>query len=196
MDPFDPRDLRASDPDRERIADILRDAASEGRLEPDELGERLDQTYQAKTFRDLEALVADLPTDTPLPSPAAAAGPAQVQGELTLTAMLSDVKRSGSWTVPPRITVSPAMGNVKLDFREARCPHRVVEIEVKGGTGNLVLIPPPGWVVDVDDLRSGWGTIKNKRGGDPAPDGVLIRVTGGIGMGTLVARNAYFYEKG
>jgi len=195
MDRIDPRDMRAGDPDRERVAEILREAAGEGRLDLDELEERLERTYRAKTFRELDAVVADLPTELPLPVPAGATSPAPLE-ELTLTAMMSDVERTGDWQVPPRIVVSPKMGNVKLDFRQARPSSRVVEIEVKGGAGNLVLIPQAGWAVDTDDLRTGWGAIKNKRGGDPAPDGVLIRVTGGIGMGTLVARNPYFYEKG
>ncbi len=198
MDRIDPRDMRAGDPDREQVAEILRDAAGEGRIDMEELEDRLERAYRAKTFRELDVLVADLPTDRPLPvSPAAGPSvPAQVADELVLTAGMSDVRRGGAWQVPARIVAAPAMGNVKLDFREAKSPHRVVEIEVRGGAGNLVLIVPPGWAVDTDDLRSGWGAVKNRRGGDPAPDGVLIRVTGGIGMGTLIARDPRFYDKG
>src|SRR5690606_15273463 len=46
-------DLRASDADRERVADILRDALAEGRLTMEEFGERLDATYAARTYGDL-----------------------------------------------------------------------------------------------------------------------------------------------
>ncbi|KAA1424743.1 DUF1707 domain-containing protein [Mumia zhuanghuii] len=195
MDRIDPRDMRAGDPDREHTADILRRAAGEGRIDIDELEERLERAYRAKTYRELSALVADLPDGTALSPAAAALAPSTRAEPLQLKATMSDVERSGTWAVPPRIHVSPAMGNVKLDFRNADCPHRLVEIEVKGGTGNVVLILPKGWAVDADQLRTGWGSVKNRREGSPSPDGVLVRVTGGIGMGSLVARDPHFYEK-
>jgi hypothetical protein len=56
--------LRASDADREHIADRLRDAATEGRLTPDEYEERLHGAYSARTYGQLDRLVADLPAPT------------------------------------------------------------------------------------------------------------------------------------
>jgi VIT1/CCC1 family predicted Fe2+/Mn2+ transporter len=53
--------LRASDADREAVADRLRTAAGEGRLEPDELEERLHVALRSRTYGDLRRLVADLP---------------------------------------------------------------------------------------------------------------------------------------
>ena len=47
------RDLRASDADRERAADVLRDNAGEGRLDADELEQRLEVAYSAKTLGEL-----------------------------------------------------------------------------------------------------------------------------------------------
>lgn len=53
--------IRASDAEREQISKLLQTAAGEGRLTPDEAGERLAQA-QSATYRDeLEQLVADLP---------------------------------------------------------------------------------------------------------------------------------------
>jgi hypothetical protein len=54
-------DLRAADADRERIAERLRQAAAEGRLAPDELEERLEVAFSARTYAELDALVGDLP---------------------------------------------------------------------------------------------------------------------------------------
>jgi Domain of unknown function (DUF1707) len=54
-------ELRASDAEREAVAERLRRAAGEGRLDPEELEERLGRAYAARTRRDLDALVADLP---------------------------------------------------------------------------------------------------------------------------------------
>jgi uncharacterized protein DUF1707 len=53
--------LRASDADRDAVADRLRTAAGEGRLEPDELEERLHVALRARTYGDLRRLLADLP---------------------------------------------------------------------------------------------------------------------------------------
>ena len=53
--------LRASDADRERIADRLRHATGEGRLLAEELEERLERTFAARTYGELDAVVADLP---------------------------------------------------------------------------------------------------------------------------------------
>jgi hypothetical protein len=53
--------LRASDADREAVSARLHEAAVEGRLEPDELEERLHLALRARTYGDLRRLVADLP---------------------------------------------------------------------------------------------------------------------------------------
>src|SRR5581483_2687406 len=67
--------LRASDSDRERAAEILRDAAGEGRLGLDELDERLTAVYAAKTYAELEPVLSDLPHAAPAPAPALAPAP-------------------------------------------------------------------------------------------------------------------------
>jgi DUF1707 SHOCT-like domain len=53
--------LRASDADRDAVAERLRGAAIEGRLEPDELEERLHAALRARTYGDLHRLLTDLP---------------------------------------------------------------------------------------------------------------------------------------
>lgn len=65
----DPTDLRVSDEEREATAQEIREHYASGRLDDDELSERLSATYGAKTQSQLQAVRADLP---PLPpSPAA-----------------------------------------------------------------------------------------------------------------------------
>jgi hypothetical protein len=61
------RGLRASDRDREAVSAILRQEHVAGRLTPDEFHERLDRCLQAKTYSELDALIADLPADEPNP---------------------------------------------------------------------------------------------------------------------------------
>jgi Domain of unknown function (DUF1707) len=60
-------DVLASDAEREQVAEALRTHAAAGRLDPDELDERLGRAFAARTRADLTPLVADLPTPTPRP---------------------------------------------------------------------------------------------------------------------------------
>jgi Domain of unknown function (DUF1707)/Domain of unknown function (DUF4190) len=64
-----PRDLRASDADRDATAERLRAAAMEGRLDPDELEERLSAAYGARWCSELEPLTADVTPPAPPPAP-------------------------------------------------------------------------------------------------------------------------------
>jgi hypothetical protein len=57
-----PHDVLASDPERERVAEALRGHATAGRLDADELDERLGLAYAARLRADLLPLLADLPT--------------------------------------------------------------------------------------------------------------------------------------
>jgi class 3 adenylate cyclase len=54
--------LRASDADRERVAERLREHYGEGRLSDDDLSERIDAAYRARTMSELETLTVDLPS--------------------------------------------------------------------------------------------------------------------------------------
>jgi Domain of unknown function (DUF1707) len=56
-----PHDARASDREREAVAEALRTHTAAGRLDPDELEERLEHAYKAVRRADLVPLVADLP---------------------------------------------------------------------------------------------------------------------------------------
>ncbi len=63
----DAPELRASDADRERVAEVLRDALAEGRLDMAEFEERLDATYQARTYGELAPIIRDLPAAGAVP---------------------------------------------------------------------------------------------------------------------------------
>ena len=60
-------ELRASDLDRDRVAERLRSAAGEGRLSAEELEERLERAFTARTQAELQPLVADLPAPPAAP---------------------------------------------------------------------------------------------------------------------------------
>jgi hypothetical protein len=117
-------DLRASDADRDRISDILREALAEGRLDAAEHSERLDQVYAAKTLGELEPLVRDLPVGRPPGVPAPAPAPRGYAADLTgenpnLVGILGGAERKGRWRVGSRITAVAIMGGVEIDLTEA-----------------------------------------------------------------------------
>ncbi|SHN42437.1 DUF1707 SHOCT-like domain-containing protein [Cryptosporangium aurantiacum] len=78
------RPLRASDSDRQRVADLLRQHTSDGRLTIEEYEQRVDAAYSARTVAELRPLLADLPVALdevlPLRTPAPAA-PVPWRGE-------------------------------------------------------------------------------------------------------------------
>ena len=81
--------LRASDEDRERVATVLRDGYSHGRLDLQELQQRLDAAYAAKTMTDLVQLTADLP-DAPRSQAPAAAAPGSLPAWRTTAARMAE----------------------------------------------------------------------------------------------------------
>ena len=109
--PPDPSLLRISDNDRQKVADVLRDAAGEGRIDLEELDERLELTWGAKTYADLVPITADLH----LPRTAARAhrshGPdVPVVGHASSTAIMGECKRQGVWSVPEHHSAFALMG--------------------------------------------------------------------------------------
>jgi Domain of unknown function (DUF1707) len=79
-------DLRVSQVERDRVVERLRANAGDGRLDMDELEERVEAALAAKTWRELEVLVADLPRERP-PRPPRAAVRAVAAGSLAGAAL-------------------------------------------------------------------------------------------------------------
>ncbi len=59
-------DMRAGDSDRKAVAEQLKSALDEGRLDLSEYDERIQRTYAAKTYADLDGLLTDLPGTVPV----------------------------------------------------------------------------------------------------------------------------------
>ena len=124
-------DVRASDADRDRTAEILREALAEGRLDAAEHSERLDSLYAAKTLGELQPLVADLPAGArqqaqPSSTPGADSAayqwgppPSPSGWKENLLAIFSASVRKRRWTVPPRVNAVAIFGSVEIDLTEA-----------------------------------------------------------------------------
>jgi DUF1707 SHOCT-like domain len=112
--------MRISDDDRHRVAEILREAAGEGRLDIAELDERLEATYAARTYADLVPITQDLPVQASSPQPARRPSPL-VPGPASQrhVAILGGFERKGAWVVPQQLSIFAMMGGADLDLREA-----------------------------------------------------------------------------
>jgi hypothetical protein len=65
--PGQPPAIRVSDQDRDAVAHRLQEAFAAGRLDADELGQRIGAALAARTSTDLDALIVDLPAAAPPP---------------------------------------------------------------------------------------------------------------------------------
>jgi len=186
--PADPRQLRAADTDRDRAADLLRQAAAEGRITFDELDERISQAYAAKTFADLEALTSDLPgPGVSAPAPAARryqppALPADTHAPAISLAILSGTRRAGPWLVPPAYTAVAIMGGVELDLRDAKFSAAEVTIQAFCLMGGVSITVPEDMAVDVSGIGI-MGGFDHNASGPGAPGAPHLRVVGFALMG-------------
>ena len=185
----DERTLRASDADRDRVAEVLRAAAADGRLTLDELDERLDRLYAARTYGELDPVVEDLPglaeairpsAATPVPA-ATPATPARVGGAPTsrvAKAIFGGVTRRGQWVVPTYYRVKAVFGGVDLDLREARLEAREVTIDSKAVFGGVSIVVPPDVTVVVDGSGIFGGFGGDAEDVQPPAGAPVVRVTG------------------
>jgi DUF1707 SHOCT-like domain len=194
QDPSPAGNIRIGDRERDAVAAVLQEAAGDGRLSMAELDDRLEAALQAKTYADLDPLVADLSVE--LPSHSLSSGRRRAQGPpsagysredpLRLDAGMGSEKRQGVWTVPPFIVIKQGMGSVKLNCVEAIPAAQLIEIQVIGGAGSIVLVLPDGWAVDADRLHKGSKSVKVPR--EPAPGKPLLVIYGSVGLGSFKVR--------
>lgn len=168
--------VRISNAEREAVIGRLHAATEEGRLELDEFAERSRKVYEAKTFAEVEHLLADLPkTAGALAVPADRTVEASVP-DLELTHSYSTVRKTGAWNVPARITVRPHHGRTVLDCRSAVFTSREIAIELDLKYSGFTLVLPKGATAIDDNIRLHGGSVANqsRTGGD----GPTFRLTG------------------
>ena len=191
--PPDPSLLRISDNDRQKVADVLRDAAGEGRIDLDELDERLELTWGAKTYADLVPITADLhlpaqmPRSAPVPRPQA--GPPAV-GHASSTAIMGECKRQGVWTVPEHHSAFALMGSVVIDLREARLSGHHTQINASSIMGEVKIIVPSHVhvVVDGTPIMGEFGQARDRTPAEIGPDSPTVRVRGLALMGSVTVQ--------
>ena len=178
-------ELRASHEDRDRVVELLRVSAGDGRLTADELDERLELAMTARTYGELAKLVADLPAAgsvVSVPAPRA-------KEVVRFDCGSSHTIRNGRWIVPQRIEARVRSGHLKLDFTQAVITQPSLRIEAEVRSGHIILITKPGIVVDTDDIAVGSGHVKVRAPWGPdVPEVLRIEVSGKVGSGHFVAR--------
>ena len=174
--PVGPADTaRAADADRESAAERLRIAAGEGRIDLTELDERLGQVYGARTYGELRVLMADLP-DRPVAVPRHDALPEP--GTLVLKTTSNNIKQSGKWSVPRRITADTSAAFITIDFTQASCAHSEIDLEATTKTGWIRVILPDGWAARISPSSTNTSHIKNKAPETADPGAPTVIVTG------------------
>jgi hypothetical protein len=181
--------LRASDADRERVANILREAAGDGRLTMEELDQRLDAVYTAKTYAELEPITRDLPTSgtpgTPVPSAPPAGDPARFGGvpsSHAAIAIMGGFSRKGDWVVPKDFTAVAIMGGGEIDLREARFAEPNVSIHAVAIMGGIEITVPEDATVRVTGVGI-MGAFEHTSSGSGLPGAPMITVNGVALMG-------------
>jgi hypothetical protein len=183
-EPRDDKAMRASDADRERVAEVLRAAAGDGRLTLAELQDRLEALYAAKTYGELDPVVADLPevaTPDGLVQREPAANPQRVGGKPTTwvaKAVFGGITRQGQWVVPSSMRVKAVFGGAELDLREARLESDDVTIDVKAVFGGVNVIVPDDVIAVVEGTGVFGGFDDQAASRQPPAGSPVVRITG------------------
>jgi hypothetical protein len=173
-------ELRASDADRDRITDILRDALAEGRLNTDEFSERLDGVYAAKTVGELEPFVRDLPAGrAAAPAPAPGRWASDGSGENpNLVGILSGAERKGRWRVGHQINAVAILGGIEIDLTEATFTSPELVINCTAIMGGISIKVPENVTVLGSSGVGIMGGFDVKSFESPEPGAPVIKVQG------------------
>ena len=174
-----PRDLRASDGDRDRTLALLGEAAADGRLTADEHAERVQRAVAARTLGELADLTRDLVV--------ASAQPVRLDGGRVVSGIFGPARRDGRWVVPETLTVNALFAEVEVDFTQAILQARHVQLLTTVIGGRLRLVVPDGVSVAVPAHMM----LGRRRGGTPPPvtaDTPLIEVKGLVLGGEIIVR--------
>lgn len=204
--PPTPADLPVDHDDREHVVGLLQAAVSRGLLDTLEFDRRSGLATTARTRRELNALVVDLPLEHPdrarartaaesrqtrssaAPPPdetRAAYAAGDTSGTVALHARMGSVKRAGAWAVPRRLEIDGWLGSAELDLTEAVIDHEVVEVDVDMTLGSVELRLPDSASASLDAVSVTAGSVEDKRRGGRASGRPHVVVTGKVAFGSV-----------
>jgi len=167
-------DIRASDADRERTAQVLRASGANGQLTVDELDERVEAAYAAKTRGELERLVEDLgatrdrPADVPV-------RPGD-DGTHWVVSVMGGSDRRGRWRLGRTCTVVNVMGGSDLELNDAEFAADVVDLRIFSLMGGSDVWVPEGLDVEVSEFALMGGNEVRIGEARPGDGGPLLRL--------------------
>jgi class 3 adenylate cyclase len=178
--------MRASDADRERVAELLREHFSAGRLSDDDLSERVEAVYGVRTMSELAALTADLPSP---PAPGPGPGPTRHRSALETSVrihftvyLLVNLMLIGIWAASGAGYFWPIWPILGWGIGVG-C-HAAPLIATRGARGHHVAAPPlerkhhrarplPEPVSSVDEVASSVEAERPSLRSAAAPDGTV-----------------------
>jgi hypothetical protein len=157
--------VRASDAERDRTVELLREHLASGRLTPEEFSERMEAAYEARTTEDLSVLSRDLPAAVP-----AGRRPKRLSG-----VVFGDVEVAGRWRMPRSKFVVVVFGNADIDLRGAELPAERATLRAFVLFGNVDVYVPESVDVDLGGLTV-FGHRRASGEDRSAPGAPLLRV--------------------
>jgi hypothetical protein len=186
-----PPPILASDAERERTSEVLRQASVEGRLTLDEFSVRVEQALAARTRDELQAVTRDLPAVAPSIRPAQqVAGMVARQPVRSSVSIMSAVERKGFWRVDEETLAVSIMGSCKLDLRGAAISAPVTTINAYTVMGSVDVIVPFGVEVELEGIAIMGSKEAKLKGPPPAPSAPVVRVNAFTLMGSVTVRDS------
>jgi len=176
----EPPELRISEAEREQTISRLREASVVGRLSLEELSDRVESAYAARTDGELTAVTEDLP-----------AGPDGAQAREDsgwVLAVMGAGDRAGRWRPWRRTRVVAIMGGSKLDLREAQIDGSQIEITAFAVMGGIDVIVPQGVEVDLSGFALMGANQGPRDSGPRHPGAPVLRVRAYSLMGGVHVR--------
>jgi hypothetical protein len=171
-------ELRASHEDRDIIVDQLRVAAGDGRIDAEELDQRIEAALNARTYGELDVLTKDLPPST---RAAGVARRSDVEESQSINVAHGNSHKRGAWLVPRKLLITVRHGNVVLDFTEAVFPGpREVEVVLDVRHGNVRMFVPDGSLADTSQVSARHANIAQRDLGSAGPEAVRLLLTGQV----------------
>jgi hypothetical protein len=172
-------------------------------LSVEALEERLDGAHRAATLDELRALVSDLPVvhpgAQPVTGPRTYVSPAtgaHIAERQIIVGIMGGAEKKGVWTPARETIVVALMGGVELDFREARMPPGVTEVNIFAIMGGAEILVPPGVHVDLNGFALMGGFGQTGYAPPPTdPNAPVLRIGGFVLMGGVEINIRYPGER-
>jgi len=171
-------EMRASHEDRDIIIDQLRVAAGDGRIDGEELDQRIEAAMSARTYGELDKLTKDLPASA---QQAGVVRRSEAEASQNITISHGNTAKRGAWLVPRQLNVTVRHGNVVLDFTEAVFSGaREVEVVLDVRHANLRFLVPAGTVLDTSGLATRHANLGQPGLGAAASDVIRLTLSGQV----------------